>query len=38
MIFLVVGDAATQFDALKELGLGTPIMLDREGHRVPTTF
>lgn len=38
LIFLVVGDAATQFDALKELGLGTPIMLDRQGNRVPTLF
>ena len=38
MIFLVVRDAATQLDALRELGLGTLILLDREGNRVPTTF
>ncbi len=31
MIYVVVGDAKTQADRLKGLGLGDPIMLDREG-------
>jgi len=31
MIWLVVGDAATQKDRLAALGLGEPVMLDREG-------
>lgn len=31
MVYLVVGDAKTQYDRLKELGLGDPIMLDRDG-------
>jgi zinc protease len=30
MIFLIVGDRATQFDKLKELGLGEPVLLDRD--------
>ncbi|HTY39075.1 MAG TPA: pitrilysin family protein [Bacteroidota bacterium] len=34
MIYLIVGDKATQFDKLKELGLGTPILLDKEGKPV----
>ncbi|MEL6922577.1 MAG: pitrilysin family protein [Bacteroidota bacterium] len=29
--YIVVGDAETQFDRLKEVGLGTPIKVDREG-------
>ncbi len=32
MIYLVVGDAATQLDAVRGLGLGEPILLDVEGH------
>lgn len=28
MIYLVVGDAASQFDRLKDLGLGTPVLLE----------
>ena len=28
MIYLVVGDAKTQFERLKELGLGEPILLN----------
>lgn len=31
MIWLVVGDAATQKDRLGALGLGEPVLLDREG-------
>ncbi len=31
MIYLVVGDAKTQADRLKSVGLGNPIMLDKEG-------
>lgn len=34
MIYLVVGDKATQFDKLKELGLGDPVLLDKEGKRI----
>lgn len=32
MIYLIVGDKATQFDKLKELGLGDPILLDKDGN------
>ncbi|GJM36085.1 MAG: peptidase M16 [Saprospiraceae bacterium] len=31
MVYLVVGDAKTQADRLKEIGMGDPIMLDKEG-------
>lgn len=34
MIYLVVGDAKTQAPRLKELGLGEPIMLDKNGEPV----
>jgi len=34
MIYLVVGDAATQLDALRGLGFGNPILLDVNGRRV----
>ena len=34
MIWLVVGDARTQAPRLRELGLGEPIMIDREGNRI----
>jgi zinc protease len=34
MIFLVVGDAATQLESVKELGLGEPVMLDSHGKPV----
>ncbi len=34
LIYLIVGDKATQFDALKKLGLGDPILLDKEGKPV----
>ncbi|AFH47989.1 Putative Zn-dependent peptidase [Ignavibacterium album JCM 16511] len=32
MIYLIVGDKATQYDKLKELGLGDPILLDKDGN------
>ena len=32
MIWLVVGDRATQMDRLEALGLGTPVLLDRNGE------
>lgn len=31
MVYLVVGDAATQAERVKEVGLGEPVMLDKEG-------
>lgn len=34
MIYLIVGDKATQFDKLKELGLGDPVLLDKDGNEV----
>ena len=34
LIFLIVGDKATQFDKLKELGLGDPVLLDKDGKTV----
>ena len=34
LIYLIVGDKATQFDKLKELGLGNPILLDKDGKVV----
>jgi zinc protease len=34
MIYLVVGDAATQLDGLKSLGFGDPILLDGDGNTV----
>jgi zinc protease len=34
MIWLVVGDARTQRDRLRALGLGAPIPVDREGRRI----
>ncbi|MYI05843.1 MAG: insulinase family protein [Gemmatimonadetes bacterium] len=34
MIWLVVGDAATQMGRLEALGLGTPVLLDRSGRPV----
>ncbi|MCP4989553.1 MAG: hypothetical protein GY928_26915, partial [Colwellia sp.] len=32
MVYLVVGDAKTQLPRKKELGLGEPIILDRNGN------
>ncbi len=34
MIYLVVGDAATQLEGLKQLGLGDPVLLDKDGNPV----
>lgn len=34
MVYVVVGDARTQFERLKEAGLGEPIMLDKQGNVV----
>jgi zinc protease len=34
LIFVIVGDKETQFDKLKELGLGEPILLDKEAKPV----
>jgi len=34
MIHLVVADAETQLEALRELGLGDPIMLGKRGNPV----
>ncbi len=34
MIWLVVGDAKTQLQRLKTLGLGDPVLLDRNGDRL----
>ncbi len=33
MIYLLVGDAATQLEPLKELKLGDPILLDKDGEQ-----
>ena len=33
MIYLVVGDAATQLKPLQKLGFGKPILIDKEGKR-----
>jgi zinc protease len=32
MIYLVVGDAATQLNGMKSLGFGNPVLLDKEGN------
>ncbi len=34
MVYLVVGDAATQLEPLKKLGLGDPILVDKDGNPV----
>ncbi len=34
LIYLIVGDKATQFGQLKDLGLGDPVLLDKEGKLV----
>ncbi len=34
MIYVVVGDVQTQFDRLKDAGLGEPVLLDKSGNRV----
>ena len=32
MIYLIVGDAKTQLEPLKKLGIGNPVLLDRDGN------
>ncbi|MCU0405932.1 MAG: insulinase family protein [Ignavibacteriaceae bacterium] len=32
MTYLIIGDARTQLEPLKQLGLGVPILLDRDGN------
>jgi len=34
LIYLIVGDKASQFAKLKELGLGDPILLDKNGKPI----
>jgi len=34
MVYLVVGDAKTQLARLKDLGLGEPVLLDKQGNKV----
>ncbi len=34
MVYLVVGDAQTQLPRMKDLGIGEPIVLDRNGERI----
>ena len=34
MIWLVVGDAETQFDRMKELGYGEPVMLNKRQEKI----
>jgi len=34
MIYLVVGDAKTQLERIKDLGYGEPIVLDKEGNPI----
>jgi zinc protease len=34
MIYLIVGDAKTQMEKLKELGFGDPILLDKDGKKL----
>jgi zinc protease len=34
MVYVIVGDARTQFDRLKEAGLGEPLLIDIEGNPV----
>ncbi len=34
MVYVIVGDRATQFEKLKGLGLGDPVLVDREGKRL----
>jgi zinc protease len=37
MIYVVVGDGKTQLPVLEKLGLGKPIVVDRDGKPVPTS-
>ncbi|HKB84527.1 MAG TPA: pitrilysin family protein [Ignavibacteriaceae bacterium] len=33
MIYVIVGDAATQLEKLKDLGLGDPVLIDADGNK-----
>lgn len=35
LIYVIAGDAATQFEALKDAGLGDPVLLDKTGEKIP---
>ena len=34
MIYVIVGDAKTQLERVKEFGYGDPILLDRDGNKI----
>lgn len=34
LVYLIIGDAATQLEGLKQLGLGEPILLDKDGKPI----
>jgi zinc protease len=34
LIYVIVGDKATQFDQLKDLGLGDPVLIDKDAKRI----
>jgi zinc protease len=34
LVFVIVGDKETQFAKLRELGLGEPILLDKDGKAI----
>lgn len=36
LIYMVIGDAKTQAEGLKEVGFGDPVMLDKEGEVIET--
>jgi zinc protease len=36
MVYVVVGDARTQLDRLGALGLGSPIVVDRDARPIET--
>ena len=38
MIYVVVGDAATQFERLKVSGVGNPILVDKDGNENSNAF
>ncbi len=37
MLYVVVGDASTQLARLEDLGLGTPILVDRDARPIAST-
>ena len=34
MIYLIVGDAKTQLEPLRNLGFGDPVLLDKDGNKI----